>query len=177
MKRFYLAAAAALLLCACGGQTVHTPAPIGELVKPGLSPWLTVTGGEDKLEVRGLDHKLVLEPTPDVAMAVQSQLGAQLQANYFQDLVVTCSSLKTTLRADSDNTPASLDMDLGLHCGIWARGFDVSHDYKARVSTAMGAAAGDQSYAQALPKLLADGADQIAVQLRTDLRKIGHSTR
>lgn len=82
IKRFLVISAGVALLGACGGQEVHAPAPIGNLVRPGAAPWLTVAGGTDKLEVRGLDHKVILEPSPDLSTAVQSQLGMQLQADY-----------------------------------------------------------------------------------------------
>jgi hypothetical protein len=174
MKRFLVVGAVAALLCACGGQNVHAPAPIGSLVKPGTAPWLTVAGNVSTLEVRGLDHKLILEPSPGVSAAVQSQLGAQLQADYFPDLVVTCTALTTVMREDQDKAPGNVAMDLGLHCAVWARGFDTNHDYKSQVSTAVASGAGDQAYADALPKLLADGAGDIAGQLRGDLQKIAH---
>lgn len=173
MKRLLVVGATALL-CACGGQNVHAPASLGDLVKPGTAPWLTVTGGGDKLEVRGLDHKLTLEPSPELSAAVQSQLGAQLQSSYVQDLVVTCSSLSSDLRVDEDKSPGNVAMNLAVHCSIWAHGFDTGHDYKAQVSTAVGSGAVDQAYAQALPKLLADGAGDIANQMRGDIRKIAH---
>jgi hypothetical protein len=176
MKRLLVFGAAALL-CACGGEVVHSPAPIGDLVKPGTAPWLTVTGGEDKLEVRGLDHKLILEPSPALAVAAQSQLGAQLQPSYFQDLVVTCTSLNVTLHVDQEKAPGNLSMDVGVHCAIWAHGFDASHDYKAQVSAAVGEGAGDPAYAQALPKLLADGTGDIAGQLRGDLQQFTQRRR
>jgi hypothetical protein len=176
MKRLWVLGAAALL-GACGGQVVQVPAAVGDLVRPGTAPWLTVTGGEDKLEVRGLDHKLILEPAPELAAAVQSQLGAQLQPSYFQDLVVTCSSLATTLHVDRKKAPGDLAMQMGLNCSIWARGFDVSHDYQAQVSAAVAERAGDAGYAQALPQLLTDGASAIAGQLRGDLQKLNHSVR
>jgi hypothetical protein len=176
MKRSLLIAAAALL-SACGGQVVHAPAPIGDLVKPGTAPWLTVAGGPDKLEVRGLDHKLILEPSPDLAAAVQSQLGTQLQPNYFQDLVVTCSSLDTALRVDEKKAPGELGLDMTVHCSIWARGFDSNHDYKAQVWAPVSGGATDQGYAQTLPTLLADGANEVASQLRGDLQKFAHPAR
>lgn len=116
MKRFLVIATAAALLSACGGQNVHEAAAIGDLVKPGTAPWLTVTGGADKLDVRGLDHKLTLEPSPNLATAVQSQLGEQLAASYVQDLVVTCSGLTTSLRVDEDKSPGNVAMELGVHC-------------------------------------------------------------
>jgi hypothetical protein len=175
MKRFLVVGVAMALLSACGGQDVHAPVPIGNLVKPGTAPWLTVAGGVDKLEVRGLDHKLILEPSPDLTAAVQSQLGAQLQADYFQDLVVTCTGLTTTMRVDEDKSPGSVAMDLGLHCAVWSRGFDTNHDYKAQVSANVASGNGDQAYAQALPELLASGAGDIANQLRGDLQKLAHS--
>jgi hypothetical protein len=177
MKRFLVIGAAVALLSACGGQDVHAPVSIGNLVKPGTAPWLTVAGGTDKLEVRGLDHKLTLEPSPDISAAVQSQLGTQLQADYFQDLVVTCTSLTTTMRVDQDKSPGSVAMDLGLHCSVWSRGFDTNHDYKSQVSASVAGGDGDQAYAQALPKLLADGTSDIAGQLRGDLHKLAHSAR
>jgi hypothetical protein len=174
MKRLLVFGAAALL-SACGGEVVNAPAPLGDLVKPGTAPWLTVSGGADKLEVRGLDHKLILEPSPDLAAAVQSQLGAQLQSSYIHDLVVTCSSLDASVRVDQKKAPGDLAMDVGLHCAIWAHGFDANRDYKAQASTAVGEGAGDQAYAQALPKLLADSSDDIAGQLRGDLQKFAQN--
>jgi hypothetical protein len=176
MKRLLVIGAAALL-GACGGQVVHAPAPIGDLVKPGTAPWLTVAGGEDKLEVRGLDHKLFLDPSPELAAAVQSQLGAQLQSSYFQDLVITCSSLDTSLRVDEKKAPDELQLQMNLHCGIWAHGFDSKHDYQVHVSVAVPGGATDQSYAQSLPTLLADGSNDMAGQLRADLQKFASTQR
>ncbi|GGA45286.1 hypothetical protein [Dyella nitratireducens] len=173
MKRFLVIATAAALLSACGGQNVHEAAAIGDLVKPGTAPWLTVTGGADKLDVRGLDHKLTLEPSPNLATAVQSQLGGQLAASYVQDLVVTCSGLTTSLRVDEDKSPGNVAMELGVHCSLWAHGFEAEHDYKTQPSASVAGGGGDQAYAQALPKLLADGAEDIAAQMRGDIRKIG----
>lgn len=172
MKRFLMVGAAAALLGACGGQNVQVQAPLGDLVRPGAAPWLTVAGGTDKLDVRGLDHKVILQPSPDVSAAFQSQLGARLQSDYFQDLVVTCTSLTTTMRVDEDKAPGNVSMDLGLHCAVWSRGFDTNHDYKTQVSTAVASGSGDGGYAQALPKLLSDSADDIASQLRGDLQKL-----
>ena len=171
MKRFLVIATSALL-AACGGQNVHEAASLGDLVKPGTTPWLTVTGGADKLEVRGLDHKLTLEPSPDLASAVQSQLGAQLASNYVQDLVVTCNGLTTSLRVNEDKSPGNVAMELGLHCSLWAHGFQTDHDYKTQPSASVAGGVGDQAYAQALPKLLADGAEDIAAQMRGDIRKV-----
>jgi hypothetical protein len=176
MKRLWVIGAAALL-SACGGQVAHAPVPIGNLVKPGTTPWLTVTGGEDKLEVRGLDHKLILEPSPDLAAAVQSQLGTQLQSSYFQDLVVTCSSLDTALRVDEKKAPGEMQLEMSLHCGVWSHGFDAKHDYKVQVSTAVSGRASDQGYAQTLPALLASGASEVASQLRGDLQTFAHNQR
>ncbi|GLQ94286.1 hypothetical protein [Dyella acidisoli] len=172
MKRFLLTGAVAALLAACGGENVHAPASLGALVQPGTAPWLTVTGGADKLDVRGLDHKLTLEPSPELAKAMQSQLGAQLTSSYEQDLVVTCSSLTTSLRVDQEKSPGNVSMDLGLHCAIWAHGFEATHDYKTQVSTSVAGGVGDQAYAEALPKLLTDGAGGIAEQMRGDIRKV-----
>lgn len=172
MKRFWVIGAAALL-GACGGQNVRAPAPLGELVKSGAAPWLTVTGGADKLEVRGLDHKLTLEPAPDLSTALQSQLGVQLESSYVRDLVVTCTTLNASLRVDQDKSPGSIGMELGMHCAIWKHGFDANHDYKAQVSAPVAAGADDAAYAQALPKLLADGAGDIAGQVSADIRKLG----
>ncbi|RUL71121.1 hypothetical protein [Dyella choica] len=171
MKRFGVIGAA-LLLGACGGQHVREPAALGDLVKSGAAPWLTVTGGADKLDVRGLDHKLTLQPAPDLATAIQSQLGTQLASSYVHDLVVTCSGLTSSLRVDQDKSPGNVAMDLGLHCSLWVQGYETAHDYKTQSSASVGSGAGDQAYAQALSKLLVDGAGDIAEQMRGDLRKI-----
>jgi hypothetical protein len=174
MKRFLMIGAATALLGACGGQNVRMQAPLGNLVKLGTAPWLTVAGGADTLDVRGLDHKLTLDPSPDVSAAFQSQLGTRLQPDYFQDLVVTCTSLTTALRVDQDKAPGQVSMDLAVHCAVWARGFDSNYDYKTQVSAAVASGASDDAYALALPKLLADGADDVASQLRGDLQKLKH---
>jgi hypothetical protein len=171
MKRFLIIGATALL-CACGGQEMVTPAPMGTLVTPGTAPWLTVTGAEPELAVRGLDHKLILQPSPDLSAAVQSQLGSQLSSDYFRNLVVTCTALTASLRVDQDKAPGDLAMDMGLHCSFWVRGFDTAHDYKTRISAAVASGAGDQGYAQALPKLVADGSADIAKQVRGDLQHL-----
>jgi hypothetical protein len=63
-------------------------------------------------------------------------------------------------------------MEMGLHCSFWARGFDTAHDYKTRVSTAVASAAGDQGYADALSKLVADGSLDLANQVRGDLHHL-----
>jgi hypothetical protein len=173
MKRFLVIGTAALL-GACGGQNVHEPASLGDLVKPGTAPWLTVTGGTDKLDVRGLDHKLTLEPSPDLAAAVQSQLGTQLAASYVRDLVVTCSGLTTSLRVDQDKSPGNVAMDLGLRCALWVHGYEATHDYRSQPSASVAGGVGDQAYAQALPKLLADAASDIAGQMHGDIQKISH---
>ncbi|RDS84964.1 hypothetical protein DWU98_03195 [Dyella monticola] len=171
MKRFLVIGATALL-CACGGQNVHESASLGDLVKPGTAPWLTVATGADKLEVRGLDHKLTLQPSPDLSAAVQSQLGSLLQPSYVPDLVVTCGAPTISLRVDQDKSPSTVAMDLGLHCAIWAHGYDANHDYKTQVSTAVASSTEDQAYAQALSKLVADSSSDIASQLRGDIGTI-----
>ncbi|HTV84191.1 MAG TPA: hypothetical protein VME63_02230 [Dyella sp.] len=174
MKRILMVGAAAALLAACGGKDVRMQAPLGSLVQPGTAPWLKVAGGSDKLDVRGLDHKLTLDPSPDIAAALQSQLGTRLQPDYFPDLVVTCTSLDAALHVDQDKAPGQLSMDLSLHCDVWAQGFDAHHDYKVRVSTGAG---NDNAYALALPTLVASGADDIAAQLRGDLHKLNRASR
>lgn len=174
MKRVLAIAAATALLAACGGQNVHEPAALGSLVKPGTTPWLTVSGGVDKLEVRGLDHKLTLEPSPELAAAVQSQLGQQLDGSYVPDLVVTCSGLTTGLRVDQDKSPGNVAMELGLHCSMWANGRETAHDYRTQPSASVAGGVGDAAYAQALPTLLAQGAENIAEQMRGDIRKVAH---
>jgi hypothetical protein len=171
MKRFLIIGATALL-SACGGQQMVAHAPIGTLVTPNAAPWLTVTGGDPELDVRGLDHKLTLQPSPDLSAAVQSQLGSRLSDAYFSNLVVTCTALTATLRVDQDKAPGDVAMDMGLHCSFWARGFDTAHDYKTRVSTAVAGGAGDQGYADALAKLVADGSADIAGQVRGDLQHL-----
>lgn len=171
MKRFLIIGATALL-SACGGQHMVAHAPIGALVTPGATPWLTVKGGEPELDVRGLDHKLTLQPSPDLSAAVQSQLGSRLSSDYFTNLVVTCTALTATLHVDQDKAPGDVAMDIGLHCSFWARGFDTAHDYKTRVSTAVAGGAGDQGYADALTKLVADGSADIAGQVHGDLQHL-----
>lgn len=172
MKRVLLVGVAAALLGACGGQEMVVHAPIGALVRSGTAPWLTVAAGPDELEVRGLDHKLLIDPSPDLSAAVQSQLRAQLGADYFPDLVVSCNALTATLRVDQDKAPGEIAMALTAHCSFWARGFDTTHDYKAQASAPVASTAGDQGYGDALPKLIADSSANLAEQLRSDLHRL-----
>ena len=170
MKRA-LVIGATLLLCACG-HSVRTQASLGRLVVPGTAPWLQVAAGPDKVDVRGLDQSLTLEPDPTLSAALQSQLGQALQPDYFADLIISCDSLATEMRVNQKKAPGAVAMDLSIHCTINADGREASQTYQVKPSAAVGDAAGDTAYAQALPTLLAAGAKDLATQLDVGIKAI-----
>lgn len=168
MKRM-LAMGATLLLCACG-HSVRTPASLGGLVVPGTAPWLQIAAGPDKVDVRGLDQSLTLEPDPTLSVALQSQLGQALQPDYFADLIISCDSIETGMRVNQKKAPGAVAMDLSIRCTINASGQETSHTYQVKPSTAVADGAGDTAYAQALPTLLAAGAKDLASQLDVGIK-------
>ena len=145
-------------------------APIGSVVQAGAAPWITVTPGPEKVDVHGLDHKLGLEPTPNIADALKTQLGVQLKSDYFSYLTVTCSQLSARINVDADKSPNVAGMDMSLQCLIFARGFTSTHNYSVSPSVAIDAAGGDAAFQQALPALLAASAKDIADKLRNDIK-------
>ncbi|MEI7038326.1 hypothetical protein [Fulvimonas yonginensis] len=167
MKKSGWVIGAVLLLSACGSQETRMPVALGELVTPASAPWLQVDQTARNVQVRGLDDPLTLEPTPPVPEVVQSRLRRALQPAYFTDLVVQCGEVASEMRVDADATPASVTLELGLHCTINARGLISAQDYHAQPSMRVPA---DGNYAKALSALLATGSDEIAGRLRSDVQ-------
>lgn len=168
MKKFGWVVGSALLLAACGGsQDTRVPVSLGKLVTPASAPWLQVEQESQDVEVRGLEDSLTLKPTPPVSEVLQARLRQALEPAYFTDLVVHCEQVFAEMRVDAEATPASVTLELGTHCTINARGPGSDKTY--HVSPSMPAPArGD--YAKALTTLLATGVDDIARQLRADVR-------
>jgi len=168
MKRIALAAGAALVLAGCS-HDVRVAAPLGSLVAPNTAPWLQVASGPDQVEVKGLDQKLLLVPSPALAKAVQSALGRALQPDYFTDLTLACGSLDARMKVDRDNAPGKVTMDLSLHCTINARGFVSQSSYQAEPSTDVAANADSTAYGRALPVLVSAAATDVAGRLQADI--------
>lgn len=167
MKKSVWMLAAALSLSACGSQPARVPVALGELVTPASAPWLHVDQTARNVAVRGLDDEVMLEPSPSVPEVVQSRLRHALEPVYFTDLVVECGEVASEMRVDSEATPASVTLELVMHCTINARGRISAHDY--HVQPSMRAPAGG-AYAKALQALLPTGADEIAGRLRSDVQ-------
>ncbi|UGB39218.1 hypothetical protein [Frateuria soli] len=168
MKKFAWVAGSAMLLAACGGsQDTRVPVELGSLVTPASAPWLQVEQDTQDVEVRGLEDSLTLKPTPPVSEVLQARLRQALAPEYFTDLVIHCEQVFAEMRVDPEATPASVTLELGTHCGIDARGVGPDKTYHA--SPSMPAPAGGD-YAKALTRLLAAGSDDIARQLRADVK-------
>lgn len=168
MKRIVLAVGATMLLAACS-HDVRLAVPLGSMVVPGTAPWLQVQQGPEQVEVKGLQQKLVLTPAPALATALQSALGKSLQPDYFTDLTVSCDSLDARMKADRDDAPGKVAMDLSLRCTINARGFISHGSYVAAPVAEVAANAGSGAYARALPTLLDAAAKDIAGRLQADI--------
>ena len=168
MKRI-LTAATMLALAACS-HDVRTPVALDTLVVPNQAPWLILGDGPPRMEVKGVDPTVVLVPSPPLATALEAQLRAAVQKDYFTNLTIACDGPKAELRGGDKDAPDAVQLTLALHCTINARGYVSSHDYRARASTRVPAGADQTAYARALVALLHDGAAQIAARLEPDVR-------
>lgn len=168
MKRT-LAIAGTLLLAACGHDT-RTPVALGTLVVPNQAPWLIFAPGPEEVEVRGLDETIKLLPAPPMATAVEAQLRAVVQKEYFTNLTIACNDLKAEMRVDQDEAPDTVKLDMALSCTINARGLVQAHEYSATATTPVAAGSNDAAYGRALGVLLRDGSGQVANKLTADVR-------
>lgn len=168
MKRI-LVIAGTLLLAACGHDT-RTTASLGTLVVPNQAPWLILAPGPDTLDVKGLEQSVKLQPDPPLATALEAQLRAAVQPDYFTNLTIGCNDLKAQLRGGSEDAPASVELTLALHCTINASGYLSTHDYESSSTTTVPVGSDADVYARALAVLLHDGAGRIAAKLVPDVR-------
>lgn len=168
MKRI-LAAVGTMLLAACS-HDVRTPVALDTLVVPTQAPWLILGAGPEQLEVKGLDQSVKLQPEPPLAKALEAQLRAAVQKDYFTNLTIACDGPKVGLRGGDEDAPDAVRLELSLHCTINARGYVSSHDYQASATTSVPAGSDGSAYARALVILLRDGAGQIAAKLEPDVR-------
>lgn len=168
MKRI-LAIAGTLLLAACGHDT-RTPVALGTLVVPNQAPWLILGAGPEQVELKGLDDTLKFRPDPPLARALEAQLRAGVQAEYFPNLTIACQDTAAEMRVDTDEAPDTVRLDLSLSCTINASGYVSKHDYAAAPTTAVRSGSGADAYARALGLLLKDGSAQIAAKLAADVR-------
>lgn len=166
MKRQMLTLGCVLLLGACGGQDTRTPVALDNLVVPASAPWLQVEQKPLDVVVRGLDTPLVLAPTPSLAAVLQAQLRQALQASYITNLVVACAGVEAQMRVDSDATPASVALELGLRCTVNAQGFVSVHDYRVQPSLPVPA---DADYRKALTALLDTASKDVGARLKADV--------
>jgi hypothetical protein len=169
MKRIALAIAGTVLLSACGHDT-RTPVALGTLVVPNQAPWLILSPGPEQVELRGLDDTLKFLPDPPLAKALEAQLRAGVQQDYFANLTIACDDIKAGMKVDTDEAPDTVLLDLSLRCTINAAGRVSSHAYAVSPTTPVPAGSSEATYAQALGVLLRKGAGQIATQLSTDVR-------
>ena len=164
-----LAVAGTVLLAACS-HDVRTPVALDTLVVPNQAPWLILGAGPEQVEVKGLDQSVKLLPEPPLAKALEAQLRAAVQKDYFTNLTIACDGPKVELRGGDEDAPDAVRLGLSLHCTINARGYVSTHDYQASASTSVPAGSDGAAYARALVMLLRDGAGQIAAKLGPDVR-------
>lgn len=169
MKRL-LALAGTLMLCACGGQDTRTPVSLSTLVVPNHAPWLILAPGPEDVGVRGLDQKVRILPDPPMAKALEAQLRAAVQQDYFTNLTIACERLQAEMRVDQDAAPDTLTLDLSLRCTFNARGAISRHDYSARPDATVKAGSSDAAYAAAFAVLLRQAGAQIAAHMSDDIR-------
>lgn len=168
MKRT-LTVAAVLALAACS-HDVRTPVALDTLVVPNQAPWLILGTGPEQLEVKGLAQSVKLQPEPPLAKALEAQLRAAVQKDYFTNLTIACDGPKAQLRGGDEDAPDAVRLELSLRCTINARGYVSSHDYRATATTSVPTGSDGAAYARALVTLLRDGAGQIAAHLEPDVR-------
>lgn len=168
MKRI-LVAAGVSLLAACS-HDVRTPVALDTLVVPNQAPWLILGDGPEQFEVKGLDQSVKLKPEPPLAKALEAQLRAAVQKDYFTNLTIACDGPKAALRGGDEGAPDAVWLELSLHCVINARGYVSGHDYRATSTTKVPVGSDNAAYARALVTLLRDGAAQIAARLEPDVR-------
>lgn len=169
MKRIALAIAGTLLLSACGHDT-RTPVALGTLVVPNQAPWLILAPGPEQVELRGLDSTLKFLPDPPLAKALEAQLRAGVQQDYFTNLTIACDDIKAGMKVNADDAPDTVVLELSLRCTINARGRVSAHEYEVAPTTRVAAGSSEAAYASALGVLLRDGAGKIATQLSSDVR-------
>jgi hypothetical protein len=175
MKRT-LAIAGTLLLAACGHDT-RTPVALGTLVVPNQAPWLILTPGPEEVELRGLDSKLKFLPDPPLATALEAQLRAGVQQDYFPNLTIACDDIKAEMKVNADDAPDTVVLELSLRCTINASGYVSTHEYAVAPTTAVPAGSAEAAYGKALGVLLRDAAGQVGAKLDADVRASRHGTR
>jgi hypothetical protein len=168
MKRIALAIAGTFLLSACGHDT-RTPVALGTLVVPNQAPWLILAPGPEEVELRGLDSKLKFLPDPPLATALEAQLRAGVQQDYFPNLTIACDDIKAEMKVNADDAPDTVVLELSLRCTINASGYVSTHQYAVAPTTKVAAGSAEADYAKALGVLLRDGAGQVAVKLASDV--------
>lgn len=139
------------------------------LVVPNQAPWLILASGPEQVELRGLDETLKFLPDPPLAKALEAQLRAGVQQEYFVNLTIACDGIKAQMKVNSDDAPDTVAMDLSLRCTINARGLVSSHTYAVTPTTTVPAGSSEATYAGSLRVLLHDGATQIAGKLAADV--------
>jgi hypothetical protein len=169
MKRILAMAGTLLLLAACG-ENVRTTAPLATLVVPNQAPWLNLDEGPQTIELRGLDDKLTFTPDPPLARALEAQLRAAVQGEYFPNLTIACQGTRGEMSVDTDEAPDQAVLSLSLTCLINASGAISRHEYSAAASARVPAGSDGNVYAHALAGLLKDGAAKIGGQLAADVR-------
>lgn len=167
-----LAAAAAMLLSACGGKTmIEADASRMVAASPG-SPWLTVENkGGTVVTVKGLDAKAHVEVTPDIVSVIQAQLRTSLQPKYFTDLIIGCRSVDLAVSATPQADSPATTIDLQTDCRIVARGKVVAKGYRVRQSAPLNAA--EPRLDVQVPALLQSASRELADQLWADVVATG----
>ena len=167
-----LAAAAAVLLSACGGKAVIDADASRMVAASPDSPWLTVENkGAAVLNVKGLDTTAHVQVAPDVVSVIQAQLRHDLQPKYFTDLIVGCRNMQVVVAAAPKADTPVTTIDMQADCRIVARGKVVAKAY--RVSQSMPLNAAEPRFDVQVPALLQSASRDLATQLWADVVATG----
>jgi hypothetical protein len=167
-----LAAAAAMLLAACGGKSMIEADASRVVAAAPDSPWLTVENRKTTVvAVKGLEAKALVEVSPDVVSVIEAQLRTSLQPKYFTDLIIGCRNVDLGVVASPEADRPLTTIDLRADCRIVARGKVVAKAYRVVQSAPFNAA--EPRLDSQVPALLQAAGRDLAAQLWGDVVATG----
>lgn len=167
MIKCVLAAAAAVLLSACGGKSMIEADASRMVAASPDSPWLTVENKKAAvITVKGLDTKALVDVSPDIVSVIEAQLRTSLQPKYFTDLIIGCRNVNLGVVASPQADTPLTTLDLETDCRIVARGKVVAKSYRVVQSVPLNAA--EPRLGTQVPALLQAASRELADQLWAD---------
>lgn len=167
-----MAAAAVMLLTACGGKSMIEADATRMVAASPDSPWLTVENKQATvIAVKGLDAKALVQVAPDVVSVIQADLRSELQPKYFTDLIIGCRGVDLGVVASPQADAPLTTIDMRADCRIVARGKVVAKSYRVVQSLPLNAA--EPNLGKQVPALLQLASRDLAKQLWGDVVATG----